>query len=32
MDSLQKQVPPDTLILEVTETTAMTNPDESVRV
>ncbi|MDU6683577.1 MAG: EAL domain-containing protein [Enterobacteriaceae bacterium] len=33
MDSLQKHgVPPDTLILEVTETTAMTNPDESVRV
>ena len=33
MDSLQKhEVPPDTLILEVTETTAMTNPDESVRV
>lgn len=33
MDSLEKhEVPPDTLILEVTETTAMTNPDESVRV
>ncbi|HAZ76741.1 bifunctional diguanylate cyclase/phosphodiesterase [Pseudescherichia sp.] len=26
------QVPPESLILEVTETTAMTNPDESVRV
>lgn len=33
MDTLKKHdVPPDKLILEVTETTAMSNPDESVRV
>jgi diguanylate cyclase (GGDEF)-like protein len=33
LNSLQRhQIPPHTLILEVTETTAMHNPDESVRV